>query len=262
MIHHCLGACERTHRTLAERLTPYIQKGTQWDSVLPAITFSMNASINSSTKYSPYEIIYGTRPKFPLCLSHQTDFSTLPDDYRDYVEKQAKKLDIIREEIRTNAQRSGELMMDRYNKKTNPLLKIAYVRAPEPSDYFLSKVHTAEINRESDDPSTDSDSEHTEAIPPLPQTQPVVRRSTRTRKRPIRFQLSTLDTNSSDEFTTQSDTYYKVKRILSQRKINEKTEYHIQFKGEPAQNQLWIPFEHLNEHTKKMVQSKPPPCAN
>ncbi|CAG2242618.1 unnamed protein product [Mytilus edulis] len=111
------SACERTHRTLAERLTPYIQKGTQWDSVLPAVTFSMNASINSSTKYSPYEIIYGTRPKFPLCLSHQTDFSTLPDDYRDYVEKQAKKLDIIREEIRTNAQRSGELMMDRYNKK-------------------------------------------------------------------------------------------------------------------------------------------------
>ncbi|CAG2243081.1 unnamed protein product [Mytilus edulis] len=292
MIHHCLGACERTHRTLAERLTPYIQKGTQWDSVLPAITFSMNASINSSTKYSPYEIIYGTRPKFPLCLSHQTDFSTLPDDYRDYVEKQAKKLDIIREEIRTNAQRSGELMMDRYNKKTNPLYlsvgdyvymlkdpsgpgrkfqpkysgpfitKIAHVRAPTKSDYFLSKVHTAEINRESDDPSTDSDSEHTEAIPPLPQTQPVVRRSTRTRKRPIRFQLSTLDTNSSDEFTTQSDTYYKVKRILSQRKINGKTEYRVQFKGEPAQNALWIPFEQLNEHTKKMVQSKPPPCAN
>ncbi|CAG2242619.1 unnamed protein product [Mytilus edulis] len=141
-------------------------------------------------------------------------------------------------------------------------LKIAYVRAPEPSDYFLSKVYTAEINRESDDPTTDSDSEHTEAILPLPQTQPVVRRSTRTRKRPIRFQLSTLDTNSSDEFTTQSDTYYKVKRILSQRKINEKTEYRVQFKGEPAQNALWIPFEQLNEHTKKMVQSKPPPFAD
>jgi hypothetical protein len=39
MIHHCLGACERTHRTLAERLTPYIQKDKQWDNILPAINF-------------------------------------------------------------------------------------------------------------------------------------------------------------------------------------------------------------------------------
>jgi transposase InsO family protein len=26
-VHHCLGACERSHRTLEERMTPYIRQG-------------------------------------------------------------------------------------------------------------------------------------------------------------------------------------------------------------------------------------------
>lgn len=41
-IHHCLGACERTHRTLAEKLTPYVHSNMScWESVLPMIVFAM-----------------------------------------------------------------------------------------------------------------------------------------------------------------------------------------------------------------------------
>jgi hypothetical protein len=47
-VHHSLGACERTHRTLNERITPYISQGKQWDNILPAITFAINSSVNSS----------------------------------------------------------------------------------------------------------------------------------------------------------------------------------------------------------------------
>jgi hypothetical protein len=56
--------------------TPYIQKGKQWDNVLPAITFAINASVNSSTKYSPFEVVFGSRPNFPL-HQHHTDFYTI-----------------------------------------------------------------------------------------------------------------------------------------------------------------------------------------
>jgi hypothetical protein len=63
---------------------PYIQKGKQWDNVLPAITFAINVSVNSSTKYSPFEVVFGFRPKCPL-HQHHTDFSTIPADYHDYV---------------------------------------------------------------------------------------------------------------------------------------------------------------------------------
>ena len=61
MVHHCLGACERTHRTLAERITPYLDKDLgKWQDVLPAIVFAMNSSVSSSLGYSPYEIIFST----------------------------------------------------------------------------------------------------------------------------------------------------------------------------------------------------------
>ncbi|VDI28016.1 Hypothetical predicted protein [Mytilus galloprovincialis] len=42
--HHCLGLCERTHRTFAERMTPYIQQGKHWEDMVPSILFSLNST--------------------------------------------------------------------------------------------------------------------------------------------------------------------------------------------------------------------------
>ena len=66
-IHYCLGACERTHHTLSSKLTPYMNdKCNNWDTMVHSVVFSMNHSVNTSNGYSPFEIIYGQRPKFPL----------------------------------------------------------------------------------------------------------------------------------------------------------------------------------------------------
>ena len=122
-VHHCLGACERTHATLAERLTPYVQTDKKnWQDVLPAIIFSMNSTVNASLGYSPHEIVYGQRPSFPLS-SHllAPDFSSLPQDMHAYVKQQATKLELIRKEVEKNSTRSKQKMVDRMNCKTNPL---------------------------------------------------------------------------------------------------------------------------------------------
>ena len=104
-MHHCLGACERPHRTLAERITPYIEKGSNWEDVLPGIIFSMNSTPNASSKYSPFEIVFGERPKFPISLHiKDTDFASLPKDCHNYVKRHVEKLDIIRKEVERNAQ--------------------------------------------------------------------------------------------------------------------------------------------------------------
>lgn len=66
-MHHCLGACERVHATLAERLTPYLtNEKSNWEECLSSIVFSINWSVNTSLGYSPYEIVFLRRPKFPL----------------------------------------------------------------------------------------------------------------------------------------------------------------------------------------------------
>ncbi|WAR13935.1 POL4-like protein [Mya arenaria] len=56
--HQCLGACERIHRTLAATLAPYMNDYlNNWDFLVNAIMFSMNNAVNSSTGYSPFEIV-------------------------------------------------------------------------------------------------------------------------------------------------------------------------------------------------------------
>uniref|UniRef100_A0A8W8NWB7 Ion transport domain-containing protein n=1 Tax=Magallana gigas TaxID=29159 RepID=A0A8W8NWB7_MAGGI len=75
-MHHCLGACERVHATLAKRLTPYkTNDKSNWEDCLSPIVFSINCPVNTSLGYSPYEIVFLRRPTFPLvkgCMKDQS----------------------------------------------------------------------------------------------------------------------------------------------------------------------------------------------
>jgi hypothetical protein len=59
--------------------------------------------------------------------------------------------------------------------------------------------------------------------------------------------------------TSDTSKFYKIRRILGQRQGQNAIEYFVQFKGEPAQNAIWIPFHDLNRQTQKQVILKPPP---
>lgn len=64
---------------------------------------------------------------------------------------------------------------------------------------------------------------------------------------------------NTDSISEEPEEYYKVKRVLAQRKNNDMDEYLIQFKGKLAQNAQWIQFNQLNEYTQNMVCRKPSP---
>lgn len=49
--------CEHTHRTIAERMTPYFNKDIQWGNTLQANTFSLNVSVNASRTYSVFQVL-------------------------------------------------------------------------------------------------------------------------------------------------------------------------------------------------------------
>ena len=138
-VHHCLGACERTHSTLAERLTPYM-KSHYWDEIVPAITFAMNSSQNSALGYSPFEVIFGQRPKFPLTNNLiPKDLQTLPKDVRSYVSLQREKLKTIQEHMKQNITESQVKMIDNANKHIDKETVF------EKSDYvFLSEQPTGQ----------------------------------------------------------------------------------------------------------------------
>ncbi|CAC5380146.1 unnamed protein product [Mytilus coruscus] len=248
-IHHCLGLCERTHRTVAERLTSYTKKGIQWDNMLPAITFSFNISPSDSTKYSPYEVVYGFRPKFPLSVSKfGIDLNSLHSDYHSYMNQQIDKLKLIREEAVVNAQKASEIMKERENKKRQIHLNLTLV--------ILKRAIT------NSEPTSNVVSDE-------PNSKPSVNNNLRTRpvrqiRKPMRYRSelgniseSTVADTSSSEQT--DNTFYKVKRILAQRKRNECYEYLVQYKGEPAQNAIWTVENQLNEAAKQSIIKRPPP---
>ncbi|XP_062587193.1 uncharacterized protein LOC134248836 [Saccostrea cucullata] len=118
--HNCLGACERGHHVLATKLTPYMNdRRNNWEDLLPAIVFSMNASVNSTCGYSPYEIVYGHRPKFPLS-GVPLDMQTFPKDIHDYMQSLKHTLSAVHADMLTHIQTSQTKMTDSVNAKSHP----------------------------------------------------------------------------------------------------------------------------------------------
>ena len=73
-------------------------------------------------------------------------------------------------------------------------------------------------------------------------------------RKPVRYQSNISDYGGS---TSETDTsYYKIKRILAQRK-RKKPEYLVHFKGEPAQNAVYLTFDQLNAQAQKSVVDCP-----
>ncbi|GFO44121.1 retrovirus-related pol polyprotein from transposon 412 [Plakobranchus ocellatus] len=95
-----LGGIKRVYRSITERLTPFLNNSkTNWDSVLGTITFSINISVYSTTGYSPFMVLYGQEPQFPLTASLSQN-SVLSDtsEFRHYMNNQQRKLDMIRQD--------------------------------------------------------------------------------------------------------------------------------------------------------------------
>ena len=121
-MHHCLGACERTHATIAAKLTPFLNsKRNNWDQVLPSVTFAMNISVNS-TGYSAFEILFGDRPAFPLSTHVPTsDLQGLPKNMHTYVNNLHTRLASIRQSVLTNTEHYKTQMLRNANEHIRPL---------------------------------------------------------------------------------------------------------------------------------------------
>ena len=121
--HFVLGKNERTHRSLAERLTPYVADNKPtWDQYISAIVFSLNTSIHSALKYSPWEVVFGEKPRFPLSSPIELcDVPAVPKDYKTYLRLQQEKLEIIRDEVKTNTQKAYATMCAKANANVHPI---------------------------------------------------------------------------------------------------------------------------------------------
>ena len=65
----CDGLSERFNRTLKTMMAHYINaKQSDWDKFIPLLQFAYNTASHSTTKATPFELIYGRQPTVPLDL--------------------------------------------------------------------------------------------------------------------------------------------------------------------------------------------------
>ena len=75
---------------------PVDDKKRNWDVELSSVVFAINQSCHSSTGFSPFEVIFGQRPKFPLLpVDAKADLDTFPTDTKEYMQLLLGKFDNI-----------------------------------------------------------------------------------------------------------------------------------------------------------------------
>lgn len=83
---------ERAIQTVQDQLNLAIKTDNDklnWDAILPLVTFSINTSMNKSTKYSPYELVY--RRKATLNSPYIKKSITATDLYSQFVKNRVDK---------------------------------------------------------------------------------------------------------------------------------------------------------------------------
>jgi hypothetical protein len=327
-----MGAVERSHATLAARLTPYMNDDcNNWDLHLDSVVFAMNNAVNSSLGYSPFEVVFSQRPRFPMVVSPKDTFQSLPSDTQQYLTNKIALLQEIRDHVKENIVQYQATMTANSNETRKMLsldvgdyvyitnesnvtakklrhhfkgpyvvhempsphmavlrdvpsdqvlpqpvhidrLKMAFVRHPEPLNYYKVKtklpdktyttqsVQTDIVQLEQDSSSVpfSNDIQDTLVVPTdtVPMTRP---------KRLVQKLLRYRDADHVDPLqlnigvVENTDVSTNVKRILAQRHTPGGFQYLAQLKGEPAQNAVWVFANSLHKSTIQKLLSNPPP---
>lgn len=78
--------------------------------------FSYNTTIHTSTKFSPFELVFGYKANLPSSITKSPDFKYT---YDDYIDELTLKLQKSHEIARNNLLDSKEVNKKYYDRKTN-----------------------------------------------------------------------------------------------------------------------------------------------
>ena len=102
----CNGLTERFNRTLKTMLSGFVDENqNNWDKLLGKLVFAYNVSIHSATGYTPYELMFGRKPKLPIDLvtSHPnqpTDQPNSGDVFVNLQHPEQSKVDLYLQQLK------------------------------------------------------------------------------------------------------------------------------------------------------------------
>ena len=67
------GISERVIKTITSMLTHHVNENTDdWDTKLPQVELAYNTAVHSTTRFSPFQLQFGRRPKLPIDLFYNS----------------------------------------------------------------------------------------------------------------------------------------------------------------------------------------------
>lgn len=118
--HETIGALERSHRVFNEFLRAHIDaQHSTWDKWLSFYTFSYNSTPHVSTKYTPYELVFGKLPNIPNLFSSPT-FSY--SDHENFAKDLKFRLQNSHKTVQASLNKLKEHQNETHNKNLKPHL--------------------------------------------------------------------------------------------------------------------------------------------
>lgn len=117
--HETLGSLENSHKHLTFYLRMQINSETQeWSSWLPYWCFSYNTSVHSSTKFTPYELVFGKQCNVPSNITNNIDPIYNFDNYAIELKYRLQK---SQTEAKGNLLNCKLLRKTKYDNNVNPI---------------------------------------------------------------------------------------------------------------------------------------------
>ena len=94
------GQSERFNRTFLDMVRCVINENQDnWDEVIPKVLFAYNTAVHATTKMSPFELLYGRKPKFPSDLMFEPEVPVIEIAPESYAAKQKEQFQKIYEKM-------------------------------------------------------------------------------------------------------------------------------------------------------------------
>ena len=134
------GLVERFNKTLKQMLKKAMDAdGKNWDQLLPHVLFAVREVPQASTGFSPFELLYGRRPRGILDLAKEA-WESQPSPHRttlDHVEHMRDRMAQVWPIVRDHLQRAQQAQARVYDRG-------AQLRVFHPGDLVLVLVPTVE----------------------------------------------------------------------------------------------------------------------
>ena len=132
------GLVERENRTIIAYWRKYLESSNNWTSLLQPFAFAYNSAVHSSTKISPFFMVFGQRPRVCADATHANDFNLSKEGQysESFLSQKLRTLGIFNSFVH-------DQLLDAFDQQKADFDKRARSRALEPGDrVYCTRPHT------------------------------------------------------------------------------------------------------------------------